>query len=368
MMKKLFRITLFMLFCTTLVTAQNLPSNPDPGKCYVKCITKDVFETVTENVQVQPSYQTLSVVPATYKTVEEQVVVKEASKRLIVVPAVYETIDIAYSTGGGASDLSVVPAQFGTRTQSFEVYPKTSGWDYKQLEDCQSLNKEDCVVACYVERPAQYRDITITTLTKEASTTKGAIAPAQTRTYKKQVLKSPARVTEEVIPAVYKTIKRKVVDQPARTISKTVPAKTETISRTILKTKGGITTWEEVDCKLLDPNILPIFYELASARLTTESKRIIDNTLLPILKGKNVNIEIMSHTDSRGDDAYNMALSQQRANAVVNYLVSKGISRSRLSARGFGETRLVNRCSNGIQCSEGEHKRNRRTEFRVLNN
>lgn len=367
-MKKLLLITFLTLFSTTLITAQNLPTNPDPGKCYVKCITKDVFDTVTESIQVQPSYQSLSVVPATYKTVEERVIVKEASKRLVVIPAVYETVNATYTTGGGASELTVVPAQFGTRTQSFEVYPKTSGWEYKALEDCQSINKEDCVAACYVERPAQYRDVTVTTITREATTTNGPAASAQTRTYTKQVLKTPARVTEEVIPAVYKTITRQVIDQPARTVSQTVPAKTETITRTILKSKGGITTWEEVDCKLLDPNVLPIFYELAIARLTSESKRIIDNTLLPILNGKNVNIEIMSHTDSRGDDAYNMSLSQQRANSVVNYLVSKGISRSRLSARGFGETRLVNHCSNGVKCSEADHKRNRRTEFRVINN
>jgi len=86
MMKKLLLITFLTLFSTTLITAQNLPTNPDPGKCYVKCITKDVFDTVTESIQVQPSYQTLSVVPATYKTVEERVVVKEASKRLVVIP------------------------------------------------------------------------------------------------------------------------------------------------------------------------------------------------------------------------------------------------------------------------------------------
>ena len=367
-MKKLLLITFLTLFSTTLITAQNLPENPDPGKCYVKCITKDVFDTVTESIQVQPSYQTLSVVPATYKTVEERIVVKEASKRLVVIPAVYETVKATYTTGGDTSELTVIPAQFGTKTESFEIYPKTSGWEYKALEDCQSANKEDCVFLCYVERPAQYRDVTVTTITKEASTTKGPAVQAQTKTYTKQVLKTPARVTEEVIPAVYKTITRQVVDQPARTVSQTVPAKTETVTRTILKSKGGITTWEEVDCKLLDPNVLPIFYELASARLTSESKRTIDNTLLPILSGKNVNIEIMSHTDSRGNDAYNMSLSQQRANAVVNYLVSKGISRSRLSARGFGETRLVNRCSNGVKCSEADHKRNRRTEFRIINN
>ena len=59
------------MFSTALITAQNLPTNPAPGKCYVKCISKDVFDTVTESIQVQPSSQTLSVVPATYKTVEE---------------------------------------------------------------------------------------------------------------------------------------------------------------------------------------------------------------------------------------------------------------------------------------------------------
>lgn len=357
-----------MLLSTTVLTAQNLPTNPAPGKCYVKCITKDVFETVTENVQLQPAYQTLSVVPATYKTVEERVLVKEASKRYSFQPAVYETVDVSYSIDGGTEELTVIPPTFSTTTQTFEVYPKTSGWEYKQLENCQSINKEDCVVACYVERPAQFQDITVTTISGAASTTKRPVSAARTRTYKKQVIRTPARVIEEVIPAVYKTITKQVVDQPARTVSQTVPAKTQTITRTILKSKGGITTWEEVDCKLLDPNVLPIFYELASARLTAESKRIIDNTLMPILNSKNVNIEIMSHTDSRGNDAYNMSLSQQRANAVVNYLVSKGISRSRLSARGFGETRLVNRCSNGVQCSETEHQRNRRTEFRVLNN
>jgi len=77
-------------------------------------------------------------------------------------------------------------------------------------------------------------------------------------------------------------------------------------------------------------------------------------------------IELMSHTDSRGDDDYNMALSQQRAQSVVNYLVNKGIARNRLVAKGYGETRLKNRCSNGVNCTEEEHQQNRRTEFRII--
>ena len=80
----------------------------------------------------------------------------------------------------------------------------------------------------------------------------------------------------------------------------------------------------------------------------------------------NLRVEIMSHTDSRGNDDYNMSLSQQRAQSVVNYLVNKGISRDRLVAKGFGETRLKNKCSNGVSCSDDQHQENRRTEFRII--
>ncbi len=348
-------------------TAQTLPDNPDPGKCYVKCITKDEFSEVSETIQVYPAYTTLEVVPATYRTVTEEVLVKEASKKYVYVPAEYETIMVPYIKKEGRTDLNVIPATFGSDSRSFEIYPKTSGWEYKQLEDCESSNKEDCVVACFVEYPAQFSDVSFTTLANDASTSSAPVSE-QNATYKKRVIKTPARMEEIVIPAEYATIKRQVVDTPASTRSNTVPARSETVTRTVLSKKGGITSWEEIDCALLNATPLPIFYELASARLTPASKRVIDERLLPILNDKPVSIEILSHTDSRGNDDYNMSLSQQRANSVVNYLVSKGVSRSRLSAKGFGESRLVNRCSNGVACSENEHQRNRRTEFRVLGN
>ena len=77
-------------------------------------------------------------------------------------------------------------------------------------------------------------------------------------------------------------------------------------------------------------------------------------------------VEISSHTDSRASDAFNLELSNRRAKAVVDYLVSRGIRRSRLEYRGYGESQLVNQCRNGIQCTEEQHAQNRRTEFRVL--
>ncbi len=361
-----------LFFCLTFILgigftqAQNLPDNPEPGKCYVKCITKDEFKDVEETIEVYPAYNKLNVVPATYKTVEETVLVKEATKKYVYVPAVYETVDVSYIKKEGRTDLSINPATFGSNSKTFEIYPKTSGWEYKETA-CDSPNKEDCVVACFVEYPAQFRDVSYTTLANDANTNNVPVSEVPT-TYKKRVVKTPARMDQIDIPAEYQTIKRQVVATPASTRSVTVPAKMQTVTRTVLAKKGGITTWEEVDCGLLDANVLPIFYELASARITPASKKIIDETLLPLLKSKPVSIELMSHTDARGNDDYNMSLSQQRANSVVNYLVSRGISRSRLTARGYGETRLVNRCSNGVECAESEHQKNRRTEFRVLGN
>ena len=78
-----------------------------------------------------------------------------------------------------------------------------------------------------------------------------------------------------------------------------------------------------------------------------------------------ITIEISSHTDSRSTADYNLKLSQKRAQEVVNYLVKRGIDKSRLTAVGYGESRLLNRCKDGVECSEEEHAKNRRTEFKI---
>ncbi len=77
-------------------------------------------------------------------------------------------------------------------------------------------------------------------------------------------------------------------------------------------------------------------------------------------------IELSSHTDSRGSDKYNLELSQKRAEGAEKYLNAKGIEKTRIVAKGYGETRLVNECKNGVKCSEDQHLQNRRTEFRIL--
>jgi outer membrane protein OmpA-like peptidoglycan-associated protein len=77
-------------------------------------------------------------------------------------------------------------------------------------------------------------------------------------------------------------------------------------------------------------------------------------------------VELGSHTDCRGSDTYNKTLSQKRSNSAVSYIISKGIGKERIIAKGYGETQLVNRCDDGVQCTEAEHRQNRRTEFKIL--
>lgn len=108
-----------------------------------------------------------------------------------------------------------------------------------------------------------------------------------------------------------------------------------------------------------------IFYDLNKATLRPESKLSLDKLADFILKN-DVKIELSSHTDSRGSDAYNLKLSQARAKSCVDYLISKGVKPSSMTPKGYGETKLINKCKNGVVCPEEEHQENRRTEVRIL--
>ena len=79
----------------------------------------------------------------------------------------------------------------------------------------------------------------------------------------------------------------------------------------------------------------------------------------------NVRLDIKVHTDSRGDDDYNMSLSNTQAKVIEQWLIDKGISRNRLTAKGYGETQPVNGCENGVPCTEEQHQANKRVEFIV---
>ncbi len=121
------------------------------------------------------------------------------------------------------------------------------------------------------------------------------------------------------------------------------------------------------DVKRDHPIVLKdIFFEYDKAEIPLESKSELIQLLRLLNKNKDIIIEISSHTDCRGSDKYNLALSQRRAEAINKWFTDRGIDSDRIKAKGYGETRLLNHCKDGVQCTESEHKVNRRTEFVII--
>lgn len=111
-------------------------------------------------------------------------------------------------------------------------------------------------------------------------------------------------------------------------------------------------------------SIQNIYYDLDKWFIRDDAKPSLDK-VVSLLKQYPINVEIGSHTDSRASSKYNNQLSQKRAEAAVDYLISKGIDARRLTFKGYGETQLINKCADGIPCTEDEHQVNRRTEFKI---
>ncbi len=553
-MKKLLLVGAIMFGFS--VSAQDLPTNAEPGKCYVRCKTPEVWKNQDVTIEISPAYKRIKTHPAEFKTVTERVlvsegsqklvvipaqyemkdvvvvtkeasqrlvkipaktsvveetivtheasqrlelvpaqyemkdvvvVVKEAQERLEIIPAQYEMKDVVVVTKEASQRLEVIPATYGRETvtyhkrdygnslrvipavfskdsETIEIKAKSARWQMSEkAPDCQSSDPDDCRYWCFKEVPAQFRTISKTILDKDADvvstpdcednadgkncgdatytkrvmktppstrtidipevtkvikkrvmvtppTTRKIVIPEVTKTFKKRVMVTPpsTRVIEIPqrtkvvkrtiitpqttrvvdIPEVTKVIKKRVMVTPPTTkliktdpvystIKKTVlvkdawkedfnvDAKYKTITKEVLISKGGLTTWKPVDCELVTYSPLPINWNLGSATLTPAAKRLINERLLPVLKD-GVAVEIASHTDSRGSKANNQNLSERRAQAVTRYLISKGVNASQLVAKGYGENKLVNRCADGVTCTEREHAANRRTEFRVI--
>ena len=111
-------------------------------------------------------------------------------------------------------------------------------------------------------------------------------------------------------------------------------------------------------------DIEPIYYDFDKWYIRPDAELELDK-LVQVMKENPISIELGSHTDSRGSTDYNTDLSQKRAESAVRYIVLQGIEGTRISAKGYGESMLTNRCANGVKCTESEHQANRRTEFRV---
>lgn len=120
----------------------------------------------------------------------------------------------------------------------------------------------------------------------------------------------------------------------------------------------------DLGCKL---NLQPIYFDFDKSNIRRDAEIELAKILAAMREYPELIIHIESHTDSRGNDSYNMALSERRAQSTLKWLVSKGIDANRLTAKGYGESQLVNQCSNGVSCTSEEHQLNRRSMFIIKN-
>ena len=108
-----------------------------------------------------------------------------------------------------------------------------------------------------------------------------------------------------------------------------------------------------------------IYYDFDKWNIRSDAAVELDKVVAFLNDNPDITVELGSHTDSRGSFKYNERLSDRRATSAVEYIIKTGISNKRITAKGYGETQLVNRCSDGVQCTDQEHQDNRRTEVKI---
>lgn len=114
-------------------------------------------------------------------------------------------------------------------------------------------------------------------------------------------------------------------------------------------------------------NINPIYFDLDKADIRDDAAIELERVVVIMTKYPGLVVQIGSHTDSRAPDNYNWILSNKRAIATTEWIITNGIDRNRIFGGGYGETQLVNECSNGVKCTDEQHQLNRRTEFIIIN-
>ncbi|MDR7372281.1 OmpA family protein [Flavobacterium aquidurense] len=106
-----------------------------------------------------------------------------------------------------------------------------------------------------------------------------------------------------------------------------------------------------------------IYFDLDKSNIRSEAAIDLEKILAVLNDHPTMKLDIRSHTDSRATFKYNEALSDRRAKSTIQWLIKNGVDKSRLTGKGYGETQLVNKCADGVECTEAEHQENRRSEF-----
>jgi outer membrane protein OmpA-like peptidoglycan-associated protein/tetratricopeptide (TPR) repeat protein len=170
-----------------------------------------------------------------------------------------------------------------------------------------------------------------------------------------------AKPTPPIIAAKPVDLKPEIVKaKPPIIVSKPVALKPEKVKPKPL-VESGVS--DEVLTKIVFDKVLFKFNDVS---IPISIYPTLDSAIHASRKSKTVKIQVSAHTDSRGSAEYNQKLSERRAAIVKQYLMKKGVAKSRIISNGFGETQLLNQCSDGVECTDEQHQQNRRVEIKIV--
>lgn len=239
----------------------DMPPNPEPGKCYERVLTPGRYEDVTEQVLDCPARTETRLVPAVYRDETRQELVRPERVETFIVPATYRTVSETVVVRPASWRTEVVPAQYETVTERVLVREAHYEWrrgvlvDQRPTDPAYTRVEPTGEVVCYVLVPAEYREVTRQVLRVPAGTRRVEV-PAETRVVTRQVVDCPAHEERRVIPAEYRTVRTRVLITPEHVESWTVPAVYRTVTSRRLVSPGGY-SWRVVRCADGQDGILP---------------------------------------------------------------------------------------------------------------
>ena len=185
----------------------------------------------------------------------------------------------------------------------------------------------------------------------------------------KKVIAAKKAAEEKAVAAKKVIAAKKAAEEKAvAVVEKTIVEETpKPKQKNVLKKKPRYITAYEL-CQFQFDNLNSVYFDFKKSYVNAKIANEVDKLIRIMKRCPNIVAIVSSHTDSRSSAAFNIKLSQRRSDAIVNYILrNSNLTTRRVKSVGYGETKLRNKCTDGVWCSEAEHKVNRRTQFESRN-
>jgi len=195
---------------------------------------------------------------------------------------------------------------------------------------------------------------------KLLSEIKPVLASVETKKVEEPAKQNPVTIASSETPKVDAPKTVNPIPTPPVVVTKPVEPKPEKVKPKPV-VESGVS--DEVLTKIVFDKVLFKFNDVS---IPTSIYPTLDSAIHASRISKTVKIQVSAHTDSRGSAEYNQKLSERRAFVVKQYLMKKGVAKSRIISNGLGETQLLNQCSDGVECTDEQHQQNRRVEIKIV--